>query len=52
MDYEKCRSEEVLSSRRMKILNRITDEILKPVAEMLWKCGTAGCQEMLIVPEK
>ena len=22
------------------------------LAEMLWKCGTAGCQEMLIVPEK
>ena len=51
-DYKKCRSEEVISSRRMKILDRITDERLKPVAEMLRRCGTAGYQEMLIVPEK
>ena len=48
-DYEKCRSEEVVSPKRMKILDRITDERLKPVAEMLRKYGTAGYQEMLIV---
>lgn len=50
-DYEKCRSEEVISSKRMKILERITDERLKPVAEMIEKCGTAGYQEMLMIPE-
>lgn len=51
-DYEKCRSEEVITAKRMKILDRITDERLKPVVEMLEKCGTAGYQEMLMLPEE
>lgn len=51
-DYEKCRSEEVITAKRMKILDRITDERLKPVVEMLKKYRTAGYQEMLMIPEK
>ena len=47
-DYEKCRSEEVISPKRMKILERITDERLKPVAEKIEEYGTAGYQEMLV----
>ena len=47
-DYEKCRSEEIISSRRMKILERITDERLKPVARMIREYKKAGYQEMLI----
>ena len=46
-DYEKCKSEEVISPKRMKILERITDEKLKPVVERIEECGTAGDQEML-----
>ena len=47
-DYEKCRSEEVISMKRMKILERITDERLRPVVEMIRECRTAGYQERLI----
>ncbi len=47
VDYEKCKSEEVISPKRMKILERITDEKLKPVVERIEECGTAGDQEML-----
>ena len=47
-DYEKCRSEEVISPKRMKILERITDERLKPVVEKIEEYGTAGYQEMLV----
>ena len=47
-DYEKCRSEEMISPKRMKILERITDERLKPVVESIGECRTAGYQEMLI----
>ena len=47
-DYEKCRSEEVISLKRMKILERITDERLRPVVEMIRECRTAGYQERLI----
>lgn len=49
-DYEKCRSEEMISSKRMKILERITDERLKPVVERIEEYGAAGYQEMLIIP--
>ena len=51
-DYEKCRSEEVIAPKRMKILERITDEKLMPVVEMLEKYGTAGYQERLMIPER
>ena len=49
-DYEKCRSEEMISSKRMKILERITDERLKPVVERIEEYEAAGYQEMLIIP--
>ncbi len=48
-DYVKCRSEETISPKRMKILDRIRDEDLKPVARMLEKYGTAGYQERLML---
>ena len=47
-DYEKCRSGEEISPKRMKILERISDERLKPVAKEIEKYGTAGYQEMII----
>lgn len=46
-DYERCRSKEVISPKRLKILERITDERLKPVAALIGKYRTAGYQEML-----
>ena len=48
VDYEKCRSEEVISLKRMKILERIKDERLKPVVEKIEEYGIAGYQEMLV----
>ena len=48
VDYEKCRSAEVISPKRMKILERITDERLKPVVEKIEEYGIAGYQEMLV----
>ena len=47
-DYEKCRSEEVISPKPMKILERITDGRLKPVVDRIEEYGTAGYQEMLV----
>ena len=47
-DYEICKSKETISSKRMKTLERITDERLKPVAEAIKKYGTAGYQERLM----
>ena len=47
-DYEKCRSEEVISPKRMKILERITDGRLKPVVDRIEEYGTVGYQEMLV----
>ena len=38
---------EVISPKRLKILERITDERLKPVAALIGKYRTAGYQEML-----
>lgn len=51
-DYEKCKSEEAISPKRMKILERITDERLKPVVKMIGEYGTAGYQEMLIISDR
>ena len=48
VDYEKCRSEKLISPKRIRILDRITDEKLKPVAEIIGACRMAGYQEMLI----
>ncbi|MBT9774438.1 hypothetical protein [Coprococcus catus] len=50
--YEKCKSEEVISPKRMKILERITDDRLKPVVERIKAYGTAGYQEMLMEETK
>ena len=47
-DYEKCRSGEEISPKRMKILERISDEKLKPVAKEIEKYRTAGYQEMIV----
>ena len=47
-DYEKCKSEEVISPKRMKILERITDGRLKPVVDRIEEYGPAGYQEMLV----
>lgn len=46
-DYAKCRSKEYISDRRMKILERITDERLLPVVSLLQKYRNAGYQEGL-----
>ncbi|MGN0400165.1 MAG: DUF2399 domain-containing protein [Blautia sp.] len=47
-DYEKCRSREEISPKRMKTLQRISDERLKPVVKEIEKYGTAGYQEMIV----
>ena len=46
-DYEKCNSKEIISSRRMKMLDKITDEHLVPVSNEILRCKTAGYQENL-----
>ena len=46
--FAKCRSEEVISPKRMKILERITDGRLKPVVDRIEEYGSAGYQEMLV----
>lgn len=51
-DYAKCRSDEDISQKRMKILERITDERLKPVVKEIEKYGTSGYQEMLFSNEE
>lgn len=47
-DYKKCKSNENISAKRMKILERITDIRLVPVVKEIQKCATSGYQEMLI----
>lgn len=47
-DYEKCKSEKRISPKRLKMLGKITDERLRPVAERIAKCEMAGYQEKLI----
>lgn len=48
-DYEKCKSDEVISERRIKGLEKITDIRLVPVREEIRKCGVAGYQEKLYI---
>lgn len=43
--YLECRSEEKISERRIKMLERITDERLQPLVEEMKRCKTAGYQE-------
>ena len=38
----------MISPKRMKILERITEERLKPVVEKIEEYGIAGYQEMLV----
>lgn len=47
VDYEKSISREIISQKRMKILDRITDERLLPVAERMKVYGKAGYQELI-----
>lgn len=51
-DYEKCKSEEGISLKRMRILERITDDRLKPVVERIKAYETARYQEMLMEERK
>ena len=51
-DYEKCKSEEGISPKRMRILERITDDRLKPVVERIKAYETARYQEMLMEERK
>ena len=46
-DYRKCRSDEAISAKRMKSLEKITDERLLPVKEEIEKWKVAGYQEKL-----
>lgn len=46
-DYRKCRSDETISAKRMKSLEKITDERLLPVKEEIEKWKVAGYQEKL-----
>ena len=48
-DYKKSRSEKVISDRRMKILDKITDVRLIPVVDEIKKYKTAGYQERIFV---
>lgn len=47
-DYNICRSKEGIAPKRLKMLDRITDERLKSVAEEIKKCGMSGYQELLM----
>ena len=46
-DYEKSRSRENISVRRLKMLDRIEDTELVEIAEAIRKEGVAGYQESI-----
>lgn len=46
-DYEKSKSKEILTAKRLKMLDHIDDMELLETAEELRKCGLAGYQENL-----
>ena len=46
-DYEKSKSKEMLTAKRLKMLDHIDDAELLETAEALRKCGLAGYQENL-----
>lgn len=46
-DYKKSQSEEVISEKRLKILDHITDPELREVADAVAKYKTAGYQEKI-----
>lgn len=43
--YEKSRSDEKISEKRLKILDKITDEALQKTVQAIKKSKTAGYQE-------
>ena len=45
VDYDRCKSQEVISDRRIKMLDKITDEALIPVARQIASEKLAGYQE-------
>jgi uncharacterized protein (TIGR02679 family) len=47
--YEMSNPTEIISEKRLKILDKISDEDLKPTAESLRKRGRAGYQEQLFL---
>ena len=47
-DYRKGISQEYISDKRKKILERIKDEELLPVAEAIVEYGTAAYQENIL----
>ena len=46
-DYEQCRSKEIISEKRKKMLQKITDKRLLPVVDAVTKYGVAGYQESI-----
>lgn len=46
-DYIMCQSEETISEKRLKMLDKITDKRLLPLTYELLKCKKAGYQEKL-----
>lgn len=48
-DYEICRSAERITERRIKMLERITDERLQPVVNRIKEQKTSGYQEKLLL---
>lgn len=47
-DYERSRSSERISSRRLKMLERVTDEELEETVKAMKLAGTAGYQENIL----
>lgn len=48
-EYLVCRSEETISERRLKMLEKITDERLRPLVEEMRKYRVAGYQEGYLI---
>ncbi len=46
-DYEQCKSREAISESRLRMLEKITDERLKPVVEQMKIEKVAGYQELI-----
>lgn len=46
-DYEQCKSREIISESRLRMLEKITDERLKPVVERMKIEKVAGYQELI-----
>ena len=46
-DYEQCKSREAISESRLRMLEKLTDERLKPVVEQMKLEKVAGYQELI-----